>query len=220
MDKSHYRLIRGKVESISLPEDCPKVDVIISEWMGYALLYESMLDSVLVARDRFLRRKDQASAAPERPLGFKGVMVPSQCRMVLALCDPQGLIKQRVGFWRDVYGFDMSSMATEAFEEAIVECVPKEEVLSSSCVVKVQNYYSPPFNSSLTRLQDLDLQTISSKNLSFSSSFVLKANELPTSPAAKVKSGNAYFFGKLHAHRTFATAFVLWSVKNLPIISN
>lgn len=32
----------------------PKVDIIISEWMGFCLLYESMLDSVLFARDRFL----------------------------------------------------------------------------------------------------------------------------------------------------------------------
>jgi type I protein arginine methyltransferase len=31
------------------------VDIIISEWMGYFLLRESMLDSVLVARDRFLK---------------------------------------------------------------------------------------------------------------------------------------------------------------------
>ena len=28
------------------------VDVIISEWMGYALLYECMLGSVLAVRDR------------------------------------------------------------------------------------------------------------------------------------------------------------------------
>jgi len=33
---------------------CAQVDIIISEWMGYALLYESMLDTVLVARDRWL----------------------------------------------------------------------------------------------------------------------------------------------------------------------
>lgn len=44
-------LYRGKIEEIKLP--C-KVDIIISEWMGYFLLYEAMLDSVLVARDRFL----------------------------------------------------------------------------------------------------------------------------------------------------------------------
>lgn len=29
-----------------------QVDVIVSEWMGYTLLFETMLDSVLYARDR------------------------------------------------------------------------------------------------------------------------------------------------------------------------
>merc|ERR1712137_1513812 len=45
-------LIRGKIEEIVLP--VPKVDIIISEWMGYCLFYESMLDSVLYARDKWL----------------------------------------------------------------------------------------------------------------------------------------------------------------------
>ena len=31
-----------------------KVDIIISEWMGYFLFYESMLDTVLFARDKWL----------------------------------------------------------------------------------------------------------------------------------------------------------------------
>lgn len=39
-------VIQGKVEDIQLP--VKEVDVIVSEWMGYMLLYESMLDSVLV----------------------------------------------------------------------------------------------------------------------------------------------------------------------------
>jgi protein arginine N-methyltransferase 1 len=34
----------------------PKVDIIISEWMGYFLLYESMLDTVLYARDKYLAK--------------------------------------------------------------------------------------------------------------------------------------------------------------------
>ncbi|KAG6822162.1 hypothetical protein H0H92_015028, partial [Tricholoma furcatifolium] len=38
-------VVRGKVENITLPDGIEKVDIIISEWMGYALLYESMLDS-------------------------------------------------------------------------------------------------------------------------------------------------------------------------------
>jgi hypothetical protein len=47
-------LIQGKMEEVVLPVD--KVDIIISEWMGYFLLYESMLDTVLVARDKYLVR--------------------------------------------------------------------------------------------------------------------------------------------------------------------
>ena len=58
--------------------------------MGYALLYESMLDSVLRARDRFL--KDG------------GVMAPSQTKMMLALCEAGELFKERIGFWGDIYG--------------------------------------------------------------------------------------------------------------------
>jgi len=45
-------VVQGTIESIELPE---KVDIIVSEWMGYFLLRESMLDSVLVARDKFLK---------------------------------------------------------------------------------------------------------------------------------------------------------------------
>lgn len=45
-------LLQGKMEEVQLP--FPKVDIIISEWMGYFLLYESMLDTVLYARDRYL----------------------------------------------------------------------------------------------------------------------------------------------------------------------
>lgn len=45
-------LLQGKMEEVQLPFD--KVDIIISEWMGYFLLYESMLDTVLYARDRYL----------------------------------------------------------------------------------------------------------------------------------------------------------------------
>lgn len=47
-------LIQGKMEEIAMP--FPKVDIIISEWMGYFLLYESMLDTVLYARDKYLAK--------------------------------------------------------------------------------------------------------------------------------------------------------------------
>jgi type I protein arginine methyltransferase len=51
-------LLQGKMEEVELPTqhlNNGKVDIIISEWMGYFLLYESMLDTVLYARDKYLR---------------------------------------------------------------------------------------------------------------------------------------------------------------------
>ena len=45
--KDIIEVYHGKMEDITLPEN---VDIILSEWMGYFLLYESMLDTVLCAR--------------------------------------------------------------------------------------------------------------------------------------------------------------------------
>lgn len=46
-------IVKGKVEEVEL-KGIEKVDIIISEWMGYCLFYESMLDTVLFARDKWL----------------------------------------------------------------------------------------------------------------------------------------------------------------------
>ncbi|KAF5360411.1 hypothetical protein D9756_004931 [Leucocoprinus leucothites] len=137
-------VVRGKVEDIVLPDGVAQVDIIISEWMGYALLYESMLDSVLVARDRFLRPG--------------GVMAPSQCQMMLALCDATEIHKDRIGFWKDVYGFDMTVMSEGLYEEAIVDVVGPETVASKPFVVK-----------------DLILGEITTRQLEFVSDFSLQA---------------------------------------------
>lgn len=51
---SKITLLQGKMEEIKMP--FPQVDIIISEWMGYFLLYESMLDTVLYARDHYLAK--------------------------------------------------------------------------------------------------------------------------------------------------------------------
>lgn len=45
-------LKKGRLEDIDLPFD--KVDAIVSEWMGYFLLFEGMLDTVIFARDNYL----------------------------------------------------------------------------------------------------------------------------------------------------------------------
>lgn len=50
---SRIQVYHKLLEEIELPVE--KVDVIISEWMGYFLLFETMIDSVIDARDRFLK---------------------------------------------------------------------------------------------------------------------------------------------------------------------
>lgn len=45
-------VLKGKMEDLVLP--VTHVDILISEWMGYFLLFENMLDTVLYARDKWL----------------------------------------------------------------------------------------------------------------------------------------------------------------------
>nr|KIR85864.1 protein arginine N-methyltransferase 3 [Cryptococcus tetragattii IND107] len=113
-------VIQGKVEDIQLP--VKEVDVIVSEWMGYMLLYESMLDSVLVARDRFL--------APN------GLMAPSQTRLVLSAITGDRVCRERVNFWNSVYGFDLSTMNAVGFDEGLTEVVDEEEVVTTESIVR------------------------------------------------------------------------------------
>ena len=49
-------VIRDRIEDLTeLPDGILEVDVIISEWMGYSLFNESVLNSVITARKRFLK---------------------------------------------------------------------------------------------------------------------------------------------------------------------
>jgi protein arginine N-methyltransferase 1 len=91
-------VLRGRMEELELP--C-KVDVLLSEWMGYFLLRESMVQSVLLARDRWL--------APG------GVMYPSSARLLVAALDDPPFVPSRhseverhVADW-DVLASDMST---------------------------------------------------------------------------------------------------------------
>lgn len=116
--KDVITIIRGKVEEIELPVE--KVDVIISEWMGYCLLYESMLDTVLYARDKWL--------APG------GHLFPDKCSMHI-----QGIqdSNDRMGFWDQVYGFNMQAIKSKiSIRDAFVEDVPASDVITDRALLQ------------------------------------------------------------------------------------
>ncbi|XP_033124195.1 protein arginine N-methyltransferase 3-like [Anneissia japonica] len=113
-------LIKGKVEEVELP--VKQVDIIISEWMGYFLLFESMLDSVLFARNKYLQ--------PD------GAVYPDLCTISLVAIDDQNNHHSKVDFWNDVYGFKMTCMKSCVLEESSVEYVKGDTVISNPCMVK------------------------------------------------------------------------------------
>ncbi|XP_048041389.1 protein arginine N-methyltransferase 3 isoform X2 [Megalobrama amblycephala] len=113
-------LIKGRIEEIDLPVE--KVDIIISEWMGYFLLFESMLDSVLYARDRYLAED--------------GLVYPDRCNICLAAVGDTQKHSDRIAFWDDVYGFKMMCMKKAVIPEAVVEVLKPETVISEPAVIK------------------------------------------------------------------------------------
>ena len=113
-------IIRGKVEEVELPVD--KVDIIISEWMGYCLFYESMLDTVLFARDKWLVKG--------------GIMFPDRATLYVCAIEDRPFKEERFDFWDEVYGFDMSCIKKLSLSEPLVEHVSRTAVVTNNCLLK------------------------------------------------------------------------------------
>ena len=135
-------LIRGKMEEIELP--VPNVDIIVSEWMGYFLLYESMLDTVLFARDKWLVKD--------------GIIFPDKAVMYISAMEDAHVKRERIDFWDDVYGFDMTPIKDIAIREPVVDVVDAKALVTDAVPI----------------LQ-LDILTCTKEELDFSAKFQLQA---------------------------------------------
>ncbi|KAK3750799.1 hypothetical protein QZH41_018655 [Actinostola sp. cb2023] len=113
-------LLKGKAEEITLPVE--RVDIIISEWMGYFLLFESMLDTVLFARDKWL--------APG------GVVFPDKCSIHVVAMGTLEKQPPKLNFWDDVYGFKMSCMKSSVSKEPCIAVVDHNAIISTSSCIK------------------------------------------------------------------------------------
>ncbi|KAG4948680.1 hypothetical protein JHK85_042533 [Glycine max] len=69
-----------------------QVDVIISEWMGYMLLHKNMLESVITARDRWLKPG--------------GLMLPSKATLYMAPVTNTKRYEESINYWNSVYGIN------------------------------------------------------------------------------------------------------------------
>ncbi|KAL0633871.1 Nuclear SAM-dependent mono-and asymmetric methyltransferase [Maublancomyces gigas] len=137
-------LLQGKMEEVTLPVD--KVDIIISEWMGYFLLYESMLDTVLLARDKYL--------APG------GLIFPDKAHIYMAAIEDGDYKEEKIGFWNNVYGFNFAPLQKTALAEPLVDTVEMKAIVTDPglifsidlyTVTPAELAFSVPFSLSITR---------------------------------------------------------------------
>jgi len=138
-------LIKGKMEEVVLPGiEANGVDIIISEWMGYCLLYESMLNTVLVARDKWLKPN--------------GVILPDMAFLNLVAIEDGEYKEEKIHFWDNVQGFDMSCITKVALQEPLVDVVDPKQIMTS-----------------VSRLSTIDINTVKVEDLEFKSPFRLVA---------------------------------------------
>lgn len=120
-------VIQGKLEEIDLPE---KVDVIISEPIGFLLVHERMLESYVTARDKFLKPN--------------GLMMPTTGSIVFSPLSDEAIHRDQIAkghLWqnRDFYGLDLTSLIERAkienLSQPIVGFFPISYLISNSRTV-------------------------------------------------------------------------------------
>ncbi|KAH6814837.1 protein arginine methyltransferase 3 [Perilla frutescens var. frutescens] len=148
---------QGMVEELDNAKHIPphSVDVLVSEWMGYCLLYESMLTSVLFARDKWLKPG--------------GAILPDTATMFVA---GFGREATSLPFWENVYGFNMSCIGQEVVEDATR--FPIVDVINSTHIV-----------TNTKVLQTFDLVTMQPKQMDFTAIVELEPESAsePNNPA-------------------------------------
>lgn len=162
--REKVEIIEGKVEDMDSIRGAP-FDVIVSEWMGYGLFFESMLDTVLYARDKYLK--------PD------GALLPDVCCIKIA-----GFTKQATvdfDFWNDVYGFSMKEVAVQQLDHALATAV-------------VKHIEGKHIGTTETEILRLDLCKCSAKDTEFSAEFKLDALENATKDEPQTIYGIALWF--------------------------
>ncbi|XP_027342368.1 probable protein arginine N-methyltransferase 3 [Abrus precatorius] len=125
LQKGVVEVVHGMVEEIDKTAELQphSVDVLLSEWMGYCLLYESMLGSVLFARERWLKPG--------------GAILPDTATIFVA---GFGKGATSLSFWENVCDFDMSCIGKELVIDAaripIVDIVDSQDLVTSSAILQ------------------------------------------------------------------------------------
>ena len=112
--------------------------------MGYCLLYEAMFDSVMLARDRWLAKG--------------GMLLPDKATMYITAIEDEKYKNEKIHFWDNVYGFNMSCVKGAAMFEPLVDTVESSQICTS-----------------VVRVWEADLLTVTKEDLQIDAPFELRA---------------------------------------------
>lgn len=114
-----------------LPDGLVHVDIIVSEWMGYFLMYESRLGEVLTARDRWLKPG--------------GLLFPDRAKLHVEMLEDAEYAQRHFDYFDNVWGFDFAAMKVSAHSEPVVQAFePRQLLTSSTCVLDLDLYRCTP----------------------------------------------------------------------------
>lgn len=170
----NIKFLKGRLEDLEMP--VKKVDIIISEFMGYFLFFEGMLDSVIYGRKNYL--KDN------------GLILPNRCTISIVGYGDEERSGNFIKFFDDVYGFNMKCILKDILKESHVEACKDDYVLTQPnviCEIDIMtcdlNYSNFTFDFSLSVVKDSKMNSIVGY---FDTFFDLPENKIffSTSPAA------------------------------------
>ncbi|KDP40554.1 hypothetical protein JCGZ_24553 [Jatropha curcas] len=180
-------VVQGMVEDLDkfAQIEPHSVDVLLSEWMGYCLLYESMLSSVLFARDKWLKPG--------------GAILPDTATIYAA---GFGIGGTSLPFWKDVYGFNMSSIGKELVKDAaqfpIVDVVDDCNLVTNAAI-----------------LRTFDLATMNPEEVDFTASIELEPKYSLASNTSETTSKATWCYGVV---LWFDTGFTSRFCKETPAV--
>jgi len=116
--------IKSYIENI----DIPKVDHIVSEWLGIFGVQENLLPLIAYARDKFL--------VP------KGKMLPHKVSLYITLIEEEKFHYQLTRKWHEIYGLNLTDFTDFLVDDVYIFSIPQEKFLSKPKKIKEFNMYT------------------------------------------------------------------------------
>jgi len=108
------------------------------------LIQESMIETVIDARDRYLAKD--------------GIILPDKANLYICGIEDADYKEQRIDFWDNVYGFNMSCMKEGSLTEPLIDMCQPQQVITSCA-----------------RIYSLDLSTATKDCMKITAPFTIKS---------------------------------------------